>query len=63
MSTQNQAQSVPEAELPAALQAAKRLTEIRMQLQEAQGIYQADALAEVRAEWEEEVERIGRGEA
>jgi hypothetical protein len=51
-----------EAELSAALQAMERLTEIRTKLREERGIYQADLLSEVRAEWEEDVERIGRGE-
>jgi Arc/MetJ-type ribon-helix-helix transcriptional regulator len=46
-----------------ALQAIERLTQIRAGLQEEHGIFQGDPLAEVRAEWEEDVERIWRGEA
>jgi predicted DNA-binding protein len=47
----------------AALEAIERLTEIREGLREEHGIYQGDPLAEVRAEWEEDVERVWRGEA
>ncbi len=52
-----------EAETLTALQAIERLTQIRARLREEHGIYQGDPLAEVRAEWEEDVERIWRGEA
>jgi hypothetical protein len=51
-----------EAELLASLQALERLTEIRTRLQEEKGVYRTDPLAEVRAEWEEDFERIRRGE-
>jgi Arc/MetJ-type ribon-helix-helix transcriptional regulator len=46
-----------------ALQAIERLTQIREGLQAEHGIFQGDPLAEVRAEWEGDVERIWRGEA
>lgn len=46
-----------------ALQAIERLAQIRAELQEEHGIFQGDLLAEVRAEWEGDVERIWRGEA
>jgi predicted DNA-binding ribbon-helix-helix protein len=52
-----------EAQLASALQAIERLSQIRATLREEQGIYQSDPLAEVRAEWEEDVERVWRGEA
>ena len=52
-----------EAQILAALQAIERLTEIREGLREEHGMYQGDPLAEVRAEWEEDVERVWRGEA
>jgi hypothetical protein len=52
-----------EAQMLASLQAIERLTQIRAGLQEAHGIYQGDPLAEVRAEWGEDIERIWRGEA
>ena len=52
-----------EAQILTALQAIERLTQIRARLQEEHGIYQGDPLAEVRAEWEEDVERVWRGEA
>ncbi len=45
------------------LEAIERLTQIRARLREEHGIYQGDPLAEVRAEWEEDVERVWRGEA
>jgi hypothetical protein len=61
MSTLRQAQLPPEAENSAALQALERLTKLRILLREAWGIYRVDPLAELRAEWEEEVERNGRG--
>jgi hypothetical protein len=47
----------------AALQAIGRLTQIRAELQEAHGTFPGDPLAEIRAEWEGDVERIWRGEA
>lgn len=52
-----------EAQIFTALQAIERLTQIRARLREEHGIYQVDPLAEVRAEWEEDVERVWRGEA
>ena len=51
------------AQIITALQAIERLTQIRAKLREEHGIYQDDPLTEVRAEWEEEVERVWRGEA
>jgi hypothetical protein len=45
-----------------ALQAIERLTQIRGRLQKEHGMYQGDPLAEVRAEWEEDVERTWHGE-
>ena len=47
----------------AALQAIERLTWIRARLQEEHGMYPGDPLAEVRAEWEEDVERTWQGDA
>jgi predicted DNA-binding ribbon-helix-helix protein len=46
-----------------ALQAIERLTQIRARLQEEHGMYQSDPLAGVRAEWEEDVERMWQGNA
>jgi predicted DNA-binding ribbon-helix-helix protein len=46
-----------------ALQAIERLTQIRTRLQEERGMYQSDPLAELRAEWEEDVERMWQGNA
>jgi Arc/MetJ-type ribon-helix-helix transcriptional regulator len=46
-----------------ALQAIEELSQIRGRLQEQRGVYHGDPLAEVRAEWEEDVEQIWRGEA
>lgn len=46
-----------EAQLASALQAIARLSQIRATLREEQGIYRTDPLAEVRAEWEEDIER------
>jgi metal-responsive CopG/Arc/MetJ family transcriptional regulator len=45
------------------MQAIEELTHIRGRLQEKHGVYQGDLLAEARAEREEEMERIWRGEA
>ncbi len=61
MGTLHQAQLLPKDEISTALRAMERLTELRTQLQGAHGIYQANPLAEVRAEWEEDVERVARG--
>jgi hypothetical protein len=44
------------------IQAMDKLTHIRQRLKEEHGVYQGDLLAEVRAEQEEEMERIWRGE-
>ena len=44
------------------MQAIEELTHIRQRLKEEHGVYQGDLLAEVRAEREEEMERIRRGE-
>ena len=46
-----------------ALQAIERLTQIRSSIQDEHGMYQGDLLAEVRAEWEEDVERTWQGDA
>jgi predicted DNA-binding ribbon-helix-helix protein len=46
-----------------ALEAIERLTQIRARLQEEHGMYQGNPLAEVRAEWEEDVERTWQGDA
>jgi hypothetical protein len=45
------------------LQAIIDLAHFRKEIQERHGIYQADLLAEVRAEREEDTERVWRGEA
>ena len=52
-----------EAQISTALQAIERLTQIREMLREEHGIYLSNPLAEVRAEWEEDVERVWRAEA
>ena len=44
------------------MQAIEELTHIRQRLKEEHGVYQGDLLAEVRAEREEDMERIWRGE-
>lgn len=44
------------------MRAIEELTQIRQRLKEEHGVYQGDLLAEVRAEREEEMERIWRGE-
>jgi predicted DNA-binding protein len=46
-----------------ALHAIEELSQIRARLQEQRGIYHGDPLAEVRADWEEGIEQIWRGEA
>ena len=46
-----------------ALQAIERLAEIRAELREEHGVFQGDPLAEVRTEWEANVERLWQGEA
>jgi predicted DNA-binding ribbon-helix-helix protein len=45
-----------------ALQALERLSQIRTRLQEERGILHGEPLAEVRAEWAADVDRIWRGE-
>lgn len=45
-----------------ALEAIERLTQIRARLQEEHGVYQGDLLAEVRSEWEEDIERTWQGD-
>jgi hypothetical protein len=44
------------------MQTIEELTQIRQRLKEEHGVYQGDLLSEVRAEREEEMERIWRGE-
>ena len=51
-----------ETQAATALQAIERLTQIRTAVREEHGIYQGDLLAEVRREWEQDVERAWRGE-
>lgn len=46
-----------------ALQALEALSQIRNTLREEHGMYHSDPVAEVRAEWEENVEQLWRGEA
>ena len=57
------AERAREAQSFTALQAVEQLTQIRATLREEHGIYQGDFLAEVRAEWEKDAERVWRGEA
>jgi len=45
-----------------ALKAIEWLTQVRDALQEEHGVLTADLLAEARAEWEEDVERVWRGD-
>jgi hypothetical protein len=52
-----------EARVATALQALEGLAEIRTRVREEHGIYQADPVAAVRADWEDNVERLWRGEA
>ena len=60
---QHLAERRQQAQQLTALQAIERLTQIRARLQEEHGMYQGDPLAEVRAEWEEDVERTWQGDA
>jgi hypothetical protein len=46
-----------------ALQAIERLAQIRGRLREEHGMYRGDPLAEVREEWDEDVERTWEGDA
>ena len=59
---QHLAERYQQAQQLTALQAIERLTQIRARLQEEHGMYQGDPLAEVRAEWEEEIERTWQGD-
>jgi len=52
-----------EAQLQRELRAIEELTRIRRQLQEQYGVYQVDLLDEVRAEREQDVERVWGNEA
>ena len=52
-----------EAQRQRELQAIEELAQIRARLEEEHGVYSGDLLAEVRAEREEEMERLWRGEA
>ena len=60
---QHLAERSQQAQQLTALQAIERLSQIRARLQEEHGLYQGDPLAEVRAEWEEDVERTWQGDA
>ena len=50
------------ARLQRQMQAIEALTQIRRQVQKQHGVYQGDLLAEVRAEREQDVERVWRDE-
>lgn len=50
------------AQSAAALQALGRLARVREQLRETRGVYEGDPLAEVRAEREDDVERLWEDE-
>ena len=60
---QHLAERSQQAQQLTALQAIERLSQIRARLQEEHGLYQGDPLAEVRAAWEEDVERTWQGDA
>jgi len=60
---QHLAERHQQAQQLTALQAIERLAQIRARLQEEHGMYQDNPLAEVRAEWEEDVERTWQGDA
>ncbi|NIV39667.1 MAG: hypothetical protein GWN58_62735 [Anaerolineae bacterium] len=51
-----------EAQYLTALQAVEGLTQMRERLLEEHGTYEVAPLAEVRAEWDEDIERVWRGE-
>jgi predicted DNA-binding protein len=51
-----------EAQITTAVQSLERLAQIRARLQEEHGLYSGDPLAEARADWDRELERILRGE-
>lgn len=57
------AERAEEAQSVAALRAIERLTQIRAAIREEQGVYQGDLQAEIRAEWEQDFDRVWRGEA
>lgn len=59
---QHLAERAEAAQTTAALQAIERLSQIRAAVREEHGVYQGDLLAEVREEWEQDVERVWRGE-
>jgi hypothetical protein len=59
---QHLAERAEAAQTTAALQAIERLSQIRAAVREEYGVYQGDLLAEVREEWEQDVERVWRGE-
>ena len=59
---QHLAERRQQAEQLAAVQAIEQLARIRGRLQEEYGMYQGDLLTEVRAEWEEDVERTWQGD-
>jgi hypothetical protein len=60
---QHLAERSQQAQQLGALQALERLTQIRSRLQEEHGTYDGDPLAEVRAEWDEDIERSWQGDA
>jgi hypothetical protein len=60
---QHLAERQQQAQQLTALQAIERLTQIRASLQQEHGMYQGDPLAEVRAEWDEGIERTWKGDA
>lgn len=59
---QHLAERRQQAQQLTAVQAIERLAQIRERLQEEYGMYQGDLLTEVRAEWEEDVERAWQGD-
>jgi len=60
---QHLAERDEEGKKQAALEAIEELSGIRSRVREERGIYPGDPLAEVRAEWEENVGELWRGEA
>ena len=60
---QHLAQRDEESRKLTALQALEALSQVRNTLREQYGMYRGDPVAEVRAEWEENVEQLWRGEA
>lgn len=59
---QHLAERRQQAQQLTALQAVERLTRIRASVKDEHGMCQGDLLAEVRAEWEEDVERTWQGD-